>query len=279
MSATGKEIAWYLAHDGVKLTKTKRAGVTTQQLVLINLALYANESGIAWTGRETLAKVTQLSEQSVSDALAALEAQGLIARTRAEKKKGARVYWRVLPGIDLDTIATPVDNPPQVVGLARHSQQQDDGQDVGRVVGQVVGRVVGLARHEQELEREHKPPREKTAKQAEAGNCGKLYGWANKQEKELALEQIVRPAVAAHFEHRPTKDAPGDVLVKQKETAGMTALEEMLVTFAARYEWRPDKVRETDTHHATQLVAIQLAGEPLRTGDIAKLGLFPDLSA
>ena len=104
MSATGKEIAWYLAHDGVTVQATKRAGVATQQLVLIKLALYANENGIAWTGRETLAKVTQLSEQSVSDALAALEAQGLIARTRTEKKKGVRVYWRVLPGIDRKSV-------------------------------------------------------------------------------------------------------------------------------------------------------------------------------
>jgi hypothetical protein len=59
----------------------------------------------------------------------------------------------------------------------------------------------------------------------------------------------------------------------------MTALQEMLVQFHARYEWRPDKVSETDTHHARQLVAIQLADEPLRAGDIAKLGLFPDLDA
>lgn len=74
-------IAWALDRD---------VSATGAKFVLVALANYADENGIAYPSQARLAKLTSQSERAVRGHLATLEKQGFIKRAHRHAKNGAR---------------------------------------------------------------------------------------------------------------------------------------------------------------------------------------------
>lgn len=62
--------------------KRQRTGSATRKLVLLTIADYASDDGIAWPAQRTLAKETELNERSIRRALDHMEASGLLHREK-----------------------------------------------------------------------------------------------------------------------------------------------------------------------------------------------------
>jgi hypothetical protein len=68
----------------------QKVSPTGAKFVLVALANYADENGIAYPSQARLAEQTNQSERAVRGHLATLERQGFIKRTRRHSKSGAR---------------------------------------------------------------------------------------------------------------------------------------------------------------------------------------------
>ena len=69
---------------------SQRVGSPTGKALLICLANYANEKGECWPSQTTIAREAELGERATLDWLQKLEAQGLITRTRRNRRDGSR---------------------------------------------------------------------------------------------------------------------------------------------------------------------------------------------
>ncbi|NJM30697.1 MAG: helix-turn-helix domain-containing protein [Rhizobiales bacterium] len=69
---------------------SQRVGSPTGKALLICLANYANEKGECWPSQTTIAREAELGERATRDWLQKLEAQGLITRTRRNRRDGSR---------------------------------------------------------------------------------------------------------------------------------------------------------------------------------------------
>lgn len=69
---------------------SRRVGSPTGKALLICLANYANEKGECWPSQTTIAREAELGERATRDWLQKLEAQGLITRTRRNRRDGSR---------------------------------------------------------------------------------------------------------------------------------------------------------------------------------------------
>jgi hypothetical protein len=268
-----RELNDYVLMKGVDIPNDPNTPGTYQQIAVLGvLCAHADEHHVTYVSADKIGKILRCDRRSVRNCLEALELYGLIRRTRAEKKKGQRVHWHVLPD------HVPVDSCPQNGGDTRQLEQVDGAKVGGVVGGEHGGEHGGDTRHELELEREQKPPREKTAKQLEAANCDKAQGWENKQEKEQALELVIRPAIQDNLKLKPTAQPAGRTLLIAKEQQGLAALDRYLVTYKTRHHYRPT-ISQLNLDHARLLVAMSLNDEQPRPGDLEKLAPIPDLSA
>ena len=260
-----RELNDYVLMKGVDIPNDDKTPGTYQQIAVLSvLAAHANEHHVTYVSADKIGKILRCDRRSVRNCLTALELYGLIRRTRADKRKGQLVHWHVLP----DHVA--ITSYPQDGGDTRQLEQQDGATVGGEHGGEHGGGHGGDTRHELELEREQKPPRETTAKRAEASDCGQVPGWKNEQEKREALELIVRPAIDADLKLKPTAQPPGQPLLRKKEKQGLEALDSYLVTYEARNGFRP-AVWTLDSKHMQMLVAMSLNDEKPRPGDIEKM--------
>ena len=256
-----RELNDYVLMKGVDIPNDDKTPGKYQQIAVLSvLAAHANEHHVTYVSADKIGKILRCDRWSVRNCLEALELYGLIRRTRADKRKGQLVHWHVLP----DHVA--INSYPQDGGDTRQLEQQD-GATVG---GEHGGEHGGDTRHELELEREHKPPREKFAKRAEASDCDQAQGWENKQERKAALELIIPLAIESDLKLRPTAQPPGKALLVAKEQQALAALNSYLVTYETRYGYRP-AISELDHDHAQKMVAMSLNNEKPRPGDIEKL--------
>lgn len=69
---------------------SQRVGSPTGKALLICLANYANEKGECWPSQTTIAREAELGERATRDWLQKLETQGLITRTRRNRRDGSR---------------------------------------------------------------------------------------------------------------------------------------------------------------------------------------------
>jgi hypothetical protein len=69
---------------------SQRVGSPTGKALLICLANYANEKGECWPSQTTIAREAELGERATRDWLQKLEVQGLITRTRRNRRDGSR---------------------------------------------------------------------------------------------------------------------------------------------------------------------------------------------
>lgn len=76
-----------LARDWAKV---QRAGSASAKVVLLVLADHADDSGLCWPSRATIAERTELSLRSVADQLRVLEAAGLISRDSRSREDGSQ---------------------------------------------------------------------------------------------------------------------------------------------------------------------------------------------
>jgi DNA-binding transcriptional ArsR family regulator len=92
---SGKAVGWAFEQRGL---------TSGQKLVLLGLADHADDEGVCWPGRRKLAEKCDLTERSVTRALADLEAAKLVERTAKFGESGvqAGVIYRLSIG------ATPV---------------------------------------------------------------------------------------------------------------------------------------------------------------------------
>lgn len=70
--------------------KSQKAGSASAKIVLLVLADHADNGGLCWPSRATIAELTELSVRSVVDQLKALEARGLIARDERNREDGSQ---------------------------------------------------------------------------------------------------------------------------------------------------------------------------------------------
>lgn len=91
--------------------KRQRTGSATRKLVLLTLADYADDTGMAWPSQQTLAEDTELNVRSIRRALIDLEKLPLIKRyKRAPMPSGER---------QSDRIQLLLDTTGQIVRRAR----------------------------------------------------------------------------------------------------------------------------------------------------------------
>lgn len=76
-----RAIAWALE---------QRVGSPAGKMVLICLANYSDENGQCWPSQQAIMEETELSERSVRDWLAKLEAAGLVERRQRRRRDGSR---------------------------------------------------------------------------------------------------------------------------------------------------------------------------------------------
>ena len=95
------QLVWHLHSEGVELKGNGTVSANVQRLVLAALALHCNDKSETYVSQRRIAKALRLSSWSVSDAVKALQEQGLITELAA--KKGTTTRWLVLPGIPLVT--------------------------------------------------------------------------------------------------------------------------------------------------------------------------------
>ena len=186
------ELAWYLeAGEPLHIVATRRAGAHTQRLVLKSLVMHVGADGIAYPGRERIAKANELATQTVTDCLRALEDQGHLVATK-DHKRGVQQRWRVLPQI-----------------VAQLDQQADlVGQVVGQVVGEVVGEVVGVPRHEVQEEVQDQPPKSpRTTKAKTKQGAGAV------EKTETEQPAFIEACIAEDLRRQPT--TPGKTLTSQ----------------------------------------------------------------
>jgi len=131
--------------------KRQKTGSPTRKLVLMTLADYANDNGVAWPSQQTIAAETELTDRSIRNALVDLEAGEFLKReSRPVRPNGQRqtdliylnlsatgkIVRRQKPPENDDRLAEPVsgkpprNNPYQGRGayLSGYSAA-DDGED------------------------------------------------------------------------------------------------------------------------------------------------------
>ena len=62
--------------------KKQRTGSATRKLVLLTIADYADEDGVAWPAQKTIARESELADRSIRRALADLEKANLLRREK-----------------------------------------------------------------------------------------------------------------------------------------------------------------------------------------------------
>lgn len=251
-----RELGDFINMKGVSIPESADSPGKYQQIAVLNvLASHANKEHVTFISAYTIAEILACSRRSVRNCLNALELYGLIERTRSEKKKGASVHYRVLPNL------VPVDNS-QHGGDTRLLGNELGGQLGGQLGGELGGELGGDTRLELELEREHKPPREKFAKTPKP--LAAQYPEAEKKKR------IIAEAIAMNFELiEPTrKPGAGLMSVKRGECAAIWA------ELTSKYERTLGvalDLNNLDESKCALFVAMGLAGENLRPGDIAQM--------
>ncbi|MHA6687027.1 helix-turn-helix domain-containing protein [Mesorhizobium sp. A556] len=62
--------------------KKQKTGSATRKLVLLTIADYANDDGVAWPSQQTIAAESELTDRSIRRALAELEKRDLLRREK-----------------------------------------------------------------------------------------------------------------------------------------------------------------------------------------------------
>lgn len=155
------QLVWHLHSEGVELKGNGTVSANVQRLVLAALALHCNDKSETYVSQRRIAKALRLSSWSVSDAVKALQEQGLITELAA--KKGTTTRWLVLPGIPLVTGAplSVVDDDPENTGDevpgAPLSVVVPFPSEVHRNWSESAQRVPGAPLYERERETENPP--------------------------------------------------------------------------------------------------------------------------
>jgi Helix-turn-helix domain len=108
-----------------------RVGDSSAKLVLLKLADNANDAGVAWPSRQTLARECEMSEKTVDRKLEFLVDAGLISKHVRHTPKGRQTsnLYRLLvvDSVDgsCDGSGVPQDDAPEAVNLTPAERQAD----------------------------------------------------------------------------------------------------------------------------------------------------------
>jgi DNA-binding MarR family transcriptional regulator len=106
---------------------------SSEKLVLLALANFANDKMECWPSQERIAADTELSERTVWAALNRLEALGLLSRERRNRADGTRSTDRFTLHFSLTIKSEPLANPAKATRKSCESQSQSLQEPVATV--------------------------------------------------------------------------------------------------------------------------------------------------